>query len=352
MKIALRNVSLFIASLGICFWAPLSLYAQTLPAVDPELRAYEKQTVAVSGVLQAGAAESVARLMRLWTDAFHRHHKNVTLEVTQIKYTEGGEAAVPDMNPIPEGAKLIALSYPMNEEDRSLVSSRVGVEPIQFAAALDAVVVVVNQVNPLPGLTLTQVKQIFAESQGSEEGPSEWNQLGVNGKLGLRALNRYGRDHTSGTYAAFREMALGKTQQRRDVQEQPGSMSVVIEVGTDQAGIGYAATGFASKSKKVRVLPLARKAGEPYISPTNMSVITGEYPLTRKVYLYAIPEKDGDLSEAVREYITFVLSRDGQQLVKEEGFFPLPSQIAEESLSRLGPKRRLASKSSAATPQH
>ena len=112
-------------------------------------------------------------------------------------------------------------------------------------------------------------------------------------------------------------------------------MSVILEVGSDERGIGYAATGYAARSKRVRVVPLARKSGGRFITPTNETVLSGEYPLLRELYIYAMPEADGKLKPALKQFLQFVLSRDGQELAKEEGFFPLPATHSEQVLGSL-----------------
>ncbi|MGH7772794.1 MAG: PstS family phosphate ABC transporter substrate-binding protein, partial [Candidatus Binatia bacterium] len=215
--------------------------------------------------------------------------------------------------------------------------------------ALDAIVLLVHHRNPLQGLTLAQVKKLFAMLPGKDGVIENWQQVGLNSKLGSVDINRYGRDETSGTFAAFRDMGLLGTKQRSDVHAQPGSMSVVIEVGSDEAGIGYASTGYANRSKKVRVVPLARREGEPFVTPTNESVESGDYPLRRELYLYVMPEQNGSVSPAIKEFITFVLSRDGQQLAKDEGLFPLPARVTEQALRKLEGNGQLTPTSASAT---
>jgi phosphate transport system substrate-binding protein len=324
------------ATFAFSLFLPVLAQGQTKPEVDAALKPYQAQGKSLSGKLEAGSSETLKRLMDLWVEGFVQHHKKVTIETSLIKYSEATQAALPDIDPIPEGAKLLALSHPLSEANLGVIRAKLGVEPIQVPVALDAIVLVVHHRNPLQGVTLSQVKTIFgATSNNVVPAPQPWQDYGLNSKLATRDVNLYGRDKTAGTFAAFKEMALKGSEQRSDVHIQPGSMSVVMEVGSDEAGIGYASTGFAVRSKKVRVVPIAQKEGDPYISPTNETVVNGAYPLSRKLYLYAMPQAGGKLDPSVKDFILFVLSKDGQHLAKEDGFFPLPSHIVEQALSNL-----------------
>lgn len=310
--------------------------AQVKPEVDPALKHYEKNgSHKVEGTLQAGASDSIKRLFDLWTERFQRHHSSVKFETTGIQSAEAAHAIFKGTAPIKEGADLVAVSFPLSQDDLLAIKAQRGVAPIRVAAALDAIVLVVNHKNPLPGLTLQQVAEIFRVPSNQPADIELWKQVGLNGKFGELEVNRYGRDATSGTYLAFQAMALHGSEQRKDVHKEPGSMSVVLEVGADERGIGYAATGYAARSKRVRVVPLAKKSGERFITPTNDTVLSGDYPLLRELYIYAMPEADGKLKPAIKHFLEFVLSRDGQELAKEEGFFPLPAKHSEQVLGSL-----------------
>jgi len=331
-----RTPIVLMVAWGLILWLlPTVVQAQVKRELDPALKPYERNGSKLAGTIMAGSSDSVKRLMDLWTEGFQYHHSKVKIETQLIKTSEAPGAIIAGELPIIEGSKLTAISYPLSETQLQRIKARMGVQPIQIPVALDAIVLVVHYRNPLPGLTLEQIKKIFAKPADKDSRIMSWQEAGLNSKLGSMEINRYGRDDTSGTYAAFKAMALTGAAQHGDVHPQPGSMSVVIEVGSDVAGIGYAATGYARKSSKVRVVPLARREGEPFVQPTNETVESGEYPLRRELYLYAMPEQDGTLHPTVKEFVAFVLSRDGQQLAKEDGFSPLPAQLAEQALRKL-----------------
>jgi phosphate transport system substrate-binding protein len=335
MSVASRTtVGLLLGILLISLPGPAQ--AQTRPEVDPALKHYDRNgSHKVEGTVLAGASESIRRLFDLWAERFHHHHRNVKFETTGILHADAVGAIFKGTTPIKEGADLVAISFPLSENDLEAIKSQRGAMPVHVAVALDAVVLVVNHKNPVQGLTLQQVAQIFGVAPDGPEQIELWKQVGVDGKFSALEINRYGRDDTSGTYMAFKGMALQGAEQRTDVHKEPGSMSVILEVGTDERGIGYAATGYAHRSNKVRVVPLARKSGERYIVPNNDTVLSGEYPLLRELHIYVLPGPDGKLKPTLKHFLEFVLSRDGQELAKEEGFFPLPAKVTEQALRQL-----------------
>lgn len=318
--------------------------AQVTPAVDPALKHYERNgSHKVEGTIVAGTSESVRRLFDLWTERFRRFHPDVKFETTTIFTSEAARATFKGTSPIKEGADLVAVSFPLSQDDLQTIKAQRGVMPVRVAVALDAIVLVVNHRNPLRGLTLQQVADIFGTPADPSVKIEYWKQVGVDGKFSALEINRYGRDATSGTYLAFKDMVLHGAEQRADVHKEPGSMSVIIEVGSDERGIGYAATGYAARSKRVRVVPLARTSWDRFIVPTNETVLNGEYPLLREVSIYAMPETDGTLKPVLKHFLEFVLSRDGQELAKEEGFSPLPATHGQQKLGSLGRHRLMSS---------
>lgn len=323
--------------------------AQTKPELDPTLRPYDTNGAhKVEGRIVIGASESIRQLFDLWAERFRHFHPDVTFETTLIATSDAARAIFKGTAPIKEGADLVAVSFPLSAADLQAIEAQRGVRPIRVAVALDAIVLVVNHKNPLRGLTLSQVAEIFRASADQTASVGYWKQVGVEGSFGQLEINRYGRDDTSGTYMAFKEMALHGADQRADVRKEPGSMSVIIEVGSDERGIGYAATGYAIRSKRVRVVPLARHQGDRFTLPTNETVLNGDYPLVRELYIYAMPETTGQLKPAIKQFLAFVLSRDGQELAKEEGFFPLPASHGQQ---RLGQLERDGQVTRASTPE-
>jgi phosphate transport system substrate-binding protein len=104
-------------------------------------------------------------------------------------------------------------------------------------------------------------------------------------------------------------------------------------VTEDRYGIGYSGIGYITSG--VRAVPLAKKDGEPFYEANVANVESGKYPLARFLYLYVNKEPGKDLDPLVREFITFVFSKEGQQIVVKDGYMPLSAELCRENLAKL-----------------
>ena len=146
-------------------------------------------------------------------------------------------------------------------------------------------------------------------------------------------MSIYGRNSASGTYAYFKEHALMKGDYKDAVKEQPGSAAVVNGVAGDRAGIGYSGIGY--RTSEVRAIPLAKDANSPFAEPTFVNALNGAYPLGRTLYIY-VAKKPGDpLPKLIEEFLKFVLSHEGQEIVIKDGYGPLPVKVIQKQLETL-----------------
>jgi phosphate transport system substrate-binding protein len=318
-------------TVGVMLWAPVQ--AQVIREVEPGLAPYNNGSGRLTGDVMIGASETLRKLVDLWSEEFRAHHRGVEVRNDLIKDVQAVKAFARGVKPVVEGADIVALSYPLTEQERLDIKAGLGREPIAIPVALDGLVIYVNHKNPLKGLTLDQVAKIFSVPPDQPGGVATWDQLDVGGHLRGREMNFYVRGDESGTYAAFKEMALKGREQVRTPYVQSGSRSVALEVGSDEFGIGYGAMGFATK--KVRVLPLAKGEGQPFVPATNQTVAAGDYPLVRQLYVYVVPDANGTVKPTVKEFLAYVLSRDGQRVVLEDGFVPLPARLIEQARYKL-----------------
>jgi phosphate transport system substrate-binding protein len=132
-------------------------------------------------------------------------------------------------------------------------------------------------------------------------------------------------------------VALFKGDYKDSVKEQPGSASVVQGVSEDKFSIGYSGIGYTTSN--VKAVKLAKKAGETAYGESYADVLSGKYPLARYLYVYVSvdPFKSGDgkISPLTREFLKFALSKEGQEVVVKDGYFPIPSKVASEEIRRL-----------------
>ncbi len=113
--------------------------------------------------------------------------------------------------------------------------------------------------NPIEGMTIPQVDAVFSSTRkcGYAEDVTNWGELGLTGAWKDRSIQLYGRNSVSGTYGYFKKKALCKGDFKNNVNEQPGSASVVQSVSASLNGIGYSGIGYTTSG--VRAVPLAKK---------------------------------------------------------------------------------------------
>lgn len=292
--------------------------------VDPAVSAYQPGS-GISGNLNSIGSDTLNNLMTLWAEGFRKYYPSVNIQV------EGKGSATAPPALIQGTAQLGPMSRAMKKEEEEAFEKTFGYKPTRISVALDCLAVYVHKDNPLPGLTLEQVDGVFSATRKS--GAAEvktWSDLGVSGELGARPISLYGRNSASGTYAFFKEHALFKGDFRDEVKEQPGSAAVVQGVAKDRAGIGYSGIGY--RTSEVRPLPLAKKAGGALVAPTFEHALDGKYPLGRALYLYVNKKPNAPLPPLVAEFIKYVLSQEGQEVVIKDGYGPLPASAVTKQL--------------------
>jgi phosphate transport system substrate-binding protein len=196
--------------------------------------------------------------------------------------------------------------------------------------------VFVHKDNPIRCLTLQQVDAIFSKTRKGGH-PAElrtWGEAGLDGDWASRPISLYGRNSASGTYGYFKEVALFDGDYKDSVKEQPGSSTVVQGVASDKYAIGYSGVGY--KTADVRTVPLAAAKGSECFDATSENAYAGTYPLSRFLYVYLNRNPNQALDPLRAEFVRFVFSRQGQEAVVKDGYYPVTSSIAEEDLGTLG----------------
>jgi phosphate transport system substrate-binding protein len=166
-------------------------------------------------------------------------------------------------------------------------------------------------------------------------GPADittWGQVGMTGEWATRTIALYGRNSVSGTYGYFKSKALCKGDFKRNVAEQPGSASVVQSVTGQIGAIGYSGIGY--KTSDVHTVALGEETDE-FVEPSYENCVNGEYPLARFLYVYINKKPDAPLDSLTSEFLKFVISKEGQEVVVKDGYFPLPKTAVDETLGVL-----------------
>jgi len=319
-----------LATLAALLLAAHSAHADAVQ-VDPTIPAYTP-TSGVSGNLKSIGSDTMNNLMALWAEGFKKHYPNVKIEIEG----KGSGTAPPAL--VSGTAHFGPMSRPMKDAELDAFEKKFGYKPAAVRTSFDALAVYVHKDNPIQSLTLPQVDAIFSKTRrgGYKTDIKTWGDLGLTGEWADKPISLYGRNSASGTYGYFKEHALFKGDYKDTVKEQPGSSSVVQGVASDKYGIGYSGIGY--KTADVRAVPLATKEGEPAYEGNMENVYSGDYPLARYLLLY-VNKKPGEKLDPLRaEFLRFVLSKEGQEVVIKDGYLPIPGTIITEERRKLGLK--------------
>ncbi len=318
-----KSAVILITALGA---SSQSIYAAA--TVDKDIKAYKKVS-GVSGNVTSVGSDTLANLMTLWSESFRRLYPNV-----EIRIQAAGSSTAPPA--LTQGtSNLGPMSRKMKNKEWQSFEKKHGYKPLRIRVAIDALAVFVHKDNPIKGLSIPQVDAIFSATLkcGHNDNLLKWGQLGMTGSWKNRKIQLFGRNSVSGTYGYFKKKALCKGDYKTNVAEQPGSSSVVQSVSTNISGIGYSGIGY--KTPGVRALALTKKPGQKFIAATSENAITGKYPLARFLYVYVNKKPGKPLPIQVRQFLTMILSAQGQKVVVKDGYIPLPKKVLDAELAKL-----------------
>jgi len=192
-----------------------------------------------------------------------------------------------------------------------------GKRPTEYKVAVDGLSVYVNAANPVKQLSIDQLEQIFTGKVRN------WNEVGGDDL----AITVYSRENSSGTYEFFKEHVLKGKDFVASAQTMPGTAAVLQAVANDPKGIGYGGAAYGAGAKH---LAIKKDEASPAVEPSEETVMKGAqgseqgYPIWRYLYVYVNPALDkGDIAA----YLSWIRSDDGQKIVKDIGYFPLPQNL-------------------------
>jgi phosphate transport system substrate-binding protein len=303
-------------------------YAAAQVPVDSALPSY-KAVSGISGNLSSVGSDTLNNVMTLWSETFQRFYPNVKVQIEG----KGSSTAPPAL--IAGTAQLGPMSRTMKGTEIDQFEKKYGYKPTPIRTAVDALAVFVNKDNPVKCLTMAQVDAIFSKSRraGYKEDVKTWGQVGLTGDWASRPISLYGRNSASGTYGFFKEHTLKNGDYKDEVKEQPGSAAVVQGVTVDRYAAGYSGIGYATSG--VRPVPLAEKEGDRCYEANADEAYARRYPLARFLFVYINRAPGKALDPLTREFVKLVLSREGQEVVVKDGYFPIPATIAKEELGKV-----------------
>jgi len=319
-RIICTAAALLVAATGIASAQPVK--------VDKGLKKY--QTVAgVSGNLNSIGSDTLNNLMTMWAEGFRKKYPNVKIQIEG----KGSSTAPPAL--IAGPAQMGPMSREMKSSEMDAFEKKYGYKPTKIAVAIDTIAVFVNKDNPLKSISLEKVDAAFSKNRkrGYTSDIRTWGQLGVTGRMAGQPISLYGRNSASGTYGFFKEHALSKGDFKDTVKEQPGSASVVQGITRDKNGIGYSGIGY--KTSGVKTLTLSEKEGGQAFEANYENALNNKYPLSRFLYVYVSKAPGKPLPKLVEEFLKFVVSKEGQEIVVKDGYLPLTAKMTAKSLDTI-----------------
>jgi phosphate transport system substrate-binding protein len=264
---------------------------------------------AVPGVqtaIQNKGSDTMVNLALAWAETYGQIRPEVQIAVT------GGGSGTGIAALINGTVDMANASRSIKEEERSAAEAN-GVEPVVHVVALDAIAVVVHPSNPVDGLTIPELADIFAGRI------TNWQEVGGED----RPIVLLSRESNSGTHVFFLEEVVrqGRTDDETlfspDTLLMPSSEGISAEVRQNPNAIGYDGLGYVTADQKV--VAVAPAAGQPYVLPAIETAKDGSYPIARDLFIYTIGEPQG----AILAYLEWIMGPEGQAIVKELGFVPL-----------------------------
>ncbi len=276
-------------------------------------------------------SDTMDNLANHWWAAFAQFHPNLVY----MHEGKGSGTAIPAL--LDGASDFGPMSRKLNDAEIKNFIDRKGYQVTLLPVAVDALAVYVHKDNPIAqtGLTFPQLDAIFSSSRllGNPD-TTTWGQLGLTGSYANLPILVVSRNKTSGTYSFFKEHVMKKGAFKETNLEKVGSHEVVATIEKDPGAIGF--SGIAYKTPGVATVPLADAKGKPFVVADAATAYAGTYPLARYLYIAVDVPPTGKLTDLQREYIAFIYSKEGQQLVAKEGYYPVTAQIARDHLKKAG----------------
>lgn len=262
-------------------------------------------------VIRNEGSDTMVNIAQAWAERYHHEHPNVSVQVL------GGGSGVGIASLIEGNCDLANTSRKMKEKEIDEARARRGAEPREIIVGYDALAIYVHRQNPMDSISIEELADVFGEDMPNTI--DQWSQLDIPAEMiGTNVLTRVSRQNSSGTYVYFRETVVGKTKDLSlHAVHLSGSKDVVALVSRTPSAIGYSGMGYATP--EVKMLKVSQRRGEPGVAPTVENARAGAYPITRPLQIYVVGEPTG----RVKEYLDWILSKEGQKTVLALGYVPL-----------------------------
>lgn len=224
---------------------------------------------------------------------------------TQVQVSGGGSGV--GLAALINGTtEVAAASRPIKPSETDKLKVRFATLGFSVPVARDGLAVYLHAANRVDTLTLRQLSDVYTGKI------TNWKHLGGNDA----PIVLYSRENSSGTYQYFKDTVLGGADYSPRAQTLQGTAAIVNAVAKDPNGIGYGGAAYAKGVKYAKVKKDEKSAA---FTPSLETVKSGQYPISRYLYLYLRAKPKGD----VQKFVDFALSPEGQQIVTKVGYFPV-----------------------------
>ena len=271
-------------------------------ATDSENSASESSSV----YIQNKGSDTIVNLALAWAERYQTLRPDVRLSVT------GGGSGTGITSLINGTVDIANASRAIKSEEIEAAKAN-GIEPVEHVIARDAIAVIVNPQNPVDKLTLDQISRIYRGEI------TNWQEVGGED----RPIVRLSRETNSGTHVYFLEavVRLGNSNDKTIFSPLtlllPSSEGIISEVSSNPNAIGYDGLGYVTD--EVKMIAVSPGKDQPYVLPSIQSVNDLTYPIARDLYMYSRQ----DSSQAVLDFLDWILSAEAQQIVADLGFVPV-----------------------------
>ena len=258
-------------------------------------------------VIQNRGSDTLLNVAQAWAEAYAAVNADVAVAVT------GGGSGTGISAMINGTVDIANASRKMRDSEIELAREN-GVEPIEFIVGYDALAVYLHEDNPIEGLSLAQLQGIYGEGGTI----TRWSDLGVSVPgCDSDEIVLVSRQNNSGTYVYFKETVLGDdTEYKLGSRDMHGSKDVVDLVENTPCAIGY--SGLAYATEHVGMPCVTVEEGGDCVEPTIATAVDGSYPIARPLMMYTAGQPQG----AVKDYMDWILSSEGQCVILERGYAP------------------------------
>lgn len=265
-------------------------------------------------VITVKGSDTMVNLSQKWAEEYMKLHPEVSIQVT------GGGSGTGVASLLNKTTEIANSSRELKPAELETAKTK-GVTPFTYQVALDGIAVIVHPKSKIDSLTVKQVSDIFAGKM------KNWKQLGGADM----PITLYGRENSSGTYEFFKDHVLGKVDGKQvdyspSTQVLQGTAALGEAVARDVKGIGYGGVGYFAERNDVKILHIKKDENSPAISPSENNKVnydaiwSGDYSISRYLYCFT----NGEAAGKLKEFMDFIVSQEGQDVVRTMEYIPLP----------------------------